>query len=334
MSAMKRVAIVVFIAFLCGLSLWNCKEKKVVIDPAIASSDEALFKAGQSFIKKDPEKALLYFRQVIDSFPKSFYAQRAKLAIADSYFQKKDEGSMILAASEYREFIALYPYSPSASYAQYQIGMCSFKNALNPGRDQTKTTQALAEFKKVVTNYPQSEEAKLAQEKITECDGVSTFGYSLDAVGNRLAKHEVTIIGVSASTTYTYNNNDELLTEDSAYCHNDYTYNANGETTSKIQNGFVTTYRWNYDGRLVGSITTTEDLAFGYDVDGIRISKVVNSTFTKFLVDKNRDYAQVLEEREYTGAILVAYIRGDDLLSQEHPINQVSFHYYDGQLST
>lgn len=167
---MKKVALVVFVAFLCGLTLWNCKEKKVVIDPAIASSDEALFKAGQSYIKKDPEKALLYFRQVIDSFPKSFYAQRAKLAIADSYFQKKDEGSMILAASEYREFIALYPYSPSASYAQYQIGMTSFKNALQPGRDQAKTTQALAEFKKVVANYPLSEEAKLAQEKISECE--------------------------------------------------------------------------------------------------------------------------------------------------------------------
>jgi outer membrane protein assembly factor BamD len=169
-NAVKKAALVVVIAFLCGLTLWNCKERKIVIDPAVASSDEALFKAGQSYIKKDPEKALLYFRQVIDSFPKSFYAQRAKLAIADSYFQKKDEGSMILAASEYREFIALYPYSPSASYAQYQIGMCSFKNALKPGRDQTKTTQALAEFKRVVTNYPQSEEAKLAQEKIAECE--------------------------------------------------------------------------------------------------------------------------------------------------------------------
>ncbi len=38
--------------------------------------------------KKDAEKARLYFRQVIESFPKSFYAQRAKLAMADSYFAK------------------------------------------------------------------------------------------------------------------------------------------------------------------------------------------------------------------------------------------------------
>ena len=78
-------------------------------------------------VKKDPEKARLYFRQVIDSFPKSFYAQQAKLAIADSYFKKGGEGNMILAASEYREFISLFPYSPSAPRAQYQIAMTYYK---------------------------------------------------------------------------------------------------------------------------------------------------------------------------------------------------------------
>ena len=160
--------------------LVNCKQKPVEIAPEIASSDEALFKAGQEFAKKDPEKARLYFRQVIDSFPKSFYAQRAKLAIADSYFEKGDEGSMILAASEYREFIQLYPYSPSASYAQFQIAMTFFKKALKPERDQTKTIQALAEFKKVIASFPLSEEAKQAQQRITECE-------------ERLARHMVTI---------------------------------------------------------------------------------------------------------------------------------------------
>ncbi len=167
-------------AFLILFFSWGCRGKKVEIAPEIAGSDEALFKAGQEIVKKDPEKARLYFRQVIDSFPKSFYAQRAKLAIADSYFNKGDEGSMILAAAEYREFIQLYPYSPSASYARYQIAMTFFKKALKPGRDQTKTHQALAEFKRVVTDYPLSEEAKLAQEKIKECE-------------ERLAAHYFTI---------------------------------------------------------------------------------------------------------------------------------------------
>jgi len=39
---------------------------------------------------------------------------------------------MILAASEYREFISLFPYSPSAPHAQYQIAMTYYKKVLKP----------------------------------------------------------------------------------------------------------------------------------------------------------------------------------------------------------
>ena len=37
------------------------------------------------------------------------------------------------------------------------------------------------------------------------------------------------------------------------------------------------------------------------------------SETTKYLVDKNRDYAQVLEERSDTNALIVSYLYGDDL---------------------
>jgi outer membrane protein assembly factor BamD len=169
-NKMKKLSLALTVSFLCLMISFGCGKKTTEISPDIASSDEALFKLGEEYIKKDPEKARLYLRQVIDSFPKSFYAQQAKLAIAESYYRKRDEGSMILAASEYREFISLFPYSPSAPFAQHQIGMTFYRKALKPGRDQTKTRQALAEFKKVVTNYPLSEEAKSAQEKILDCE--------------------------------------------------------------------------------------------------------------------------------------------------------------------
>ena len=147
-----------------------CGKKNVEIAPEMASSDEALYKAGELAIKKDREKGILYLRQVIDSFPKSFYAQRAKILIADAYFRKGDESNMILAAAEYREFIRTYPYSPSAAYSQYQVAMTFYKKILKPGRDQSKTIQALAEFKKVITDYPASDQAKDAQEKVRDCE--------------------------------------------------------------------------------------------------------------------------------------------------------------------
>jgi len=106
---------------------------------------------------------------------------------------------MILAASEYREFISLFPYSPSAPFAQHQIAMTSYRKVLKPGRDQTKTKQALAEFKKVVTNYPLSEETKSSQEKILDCE-------------ERLAEHTLHI-GVHYHKVRAYNATISRLTE-------------------------------------------------------------------------------------------------------------------------
>ncbi len=196
---MKKAVFIAIFACIIVIIGTGCRGTKTEITPDIASSDETLFNLGEQFVKKDPEKARVYFRQVIDSFPKSFFAQRAKLSIADSYYDKGDEGSMIIAASEYREFIILFPLSPSASYAQYQLGMTFFRKALPPGRDQTKTKQALAEFKKVVTNFPRSEQVADSRKQILECE-------------ERLAGHNLTI-GVHYYKVYALKASTIRLTE-------------------------------------------------------------------------------------------------------------------------
>jgi outer membrane protein assembly factor BamD len=168
---MRTTALVLIVAMGTALAGTSCsKAATPQVAPEVASSDEALFREGEKFQKKDPEKARLYFRQVIDSFPRSFYAQRAKLAIADTYFAEGDEGNIILAATEYQDFIRTYPISPSAAYAQYRVARCSFDKILKPGRDQQKTIQALAELKKVISIYPTSEEANLAKANIKVCE--------------------------------------------------------------------------------------------------------------------------------------------------------------------
>ena len=185
----KKLAALLPLLIMLGLAA-GCHKKTVEITPDLASSDEALYRLGEAEMKKDTEKAILYFRQVMDSFPKSFYAQRAKLLIADAYFRKGDESNLLLAAAEYREFIRTYPYSPSAAYSQYQVAMTFYKKILKPGRDQSKTSQALAEFKKVITDYPASDQAKTAQEKIKDCEA-------------RLASHSAEIaIGYNKRRAY------------------------------------------------------------------------------------------------------------------------------------
>jgi len=188
-AKMKTLAALLPLLIMLGLAA-GCHKKTVEITPDLASSDEALYRLGEAEMKKDTEKAILYFRQVMDSFPKSFYAQRAKLLIADAYFRKGDESNLLLAAAEYREFIRTYPYSPSAAYSQYQVAMTFYKKILKPGRDQSKTSQALAEFKKVITDFPASDQAKTAQEKIKDCE-------------ERLASHSAEIaIGYNKRRAY------------------------------------------------------------------------------------------------------------------------------------
>lgn len=163
-------------------------KKKAVITPAVATSDEALYKEGERLIKKDPDKALVFFRQVMESFPKSFYAQRAMLGIAETYYIKGDEANLVLAAAQYRTFLGLYPSSPSAPMAQYRIALCAFNKMLKPGRDQTKTEEALTELKKTISFFPLTDEAKEAREKVKECEnrlaessfGVAEFYYKKD----------------------------------------------------------------------------------------------------------------------------------------------------------
>jgi outer membrane protein assembly factor BamD len=198
MTIMNRTTAII-LTVLIGFGGCSCRAKKTTISPEFASSDEALYKEGEKYQKKDREKARLYMQQVIDSFPKSFYAQRAMLAIADTYFAEGDEGNMILAAAEYREFIARFPPSPSAPYAQYRIGLCFFDKVLKPGRDQQKTIQALAEFKKVILTYPLSEEAKPARDKIKDCE-------------ERLAEHLFTI-GLHYYRTTAFKASTSRLTE-------------------------------------------------------------------------------------------------------------------------
>lgn len=169
-SSCTKITFALAISLLYILFSFGCKSKEIEISPELASSAENLFRQGERYIRKDPERGRLYFRQIISSFPQDIYAQQAFLAIADSYFRKGDEANMILAASEYRNFIKEFPYSPSVPYAQYQVAMTYYKKILSPGRDPQKTYLALEEFKKVLTNYPTSEEAKEAQEKILECE--------------------------------------------------------------------------------------------------------------------------------------------------------------------
>ncbi len=166
---------------------------------------------------------------------------------------------------------------------------------------------------------------RLTQESVTDLvNGNSLVEYGYDAVGNRLSKTVDSLVTVN----YVYDDNDRLLSEDTIT----YSYDANGNTLSK-NDGSLTTYSYDYDGRLVQVQTPSSLLEYTYDDEGIRTSASVDGIVTKHLVDKNRDYAQVIEERDALDNLQVAYTYGDDLISQDRS-GSTSYYHYDGLGST
>ncbi|MFM7887309.1 MAG: RHS repeat domain-containing protein [Pseudanabaena sp.] len=73
-------------------------------------------------------------------------------------------------------------------------------------------------------------------------------------------------------------------------------------------------------------------VTYEYNENGIRVSSTINGVKTSFLLDANRDYAQVLEEYNNSGT-QVSYLYGHDLISQSRN-GAKSFYLVDGLGST
>jgi len=218
-------------------------------------------------------------------------------------------------------------------YKRNDVTLQSFDYTLDPvGHRKVVTEQ---NGRKV--EYEYDDLYRLTKETIFAAAGAveRTISYGYDAVGNRLSKTD----SVGGVTAYIYDDNDRLLKEElrqngMLVGSVEYRYDANGNTTRKIENGTQeTVYTWNQEKRLVAVQTPTgKNISYAYHVDGVRVSKTVNGVTTEYLVDSNRDYAQVLEER-VNNSLIASYLYGLDLISQERG-NADSYYLVDGLGST
>ncbi len=175
----KRLRFVIACALLLGAVACGGNNPKEA--PGALPGDQALFDDGTAAMKdEDWEKGRTLLQQLVDAYPQSSLAPKARIAIADSYFRQNDETNRAQATVEYQAFISLYPFSESAAYAQFQLGMLKFRQVRIASRDQTETRDALRLFEKVVSEYPGSEYVEQARQKIAECR-------------DRLAEHELVV---------------------------------------------------------------------------------------------------------------------------------------------
>lgn len=146
-----------FSALVSALIIAAACGNKDVIPQNVANPDRFLFERGDAALKeKNWIAAREYYRQVFDNYPQSPFRPDAKLGIADTYLGEKSAESLVLADSEYREFLTYYPRHARADYAQYKLAMTYFQQMRGADRDQTATREALTEFQVFFDRFPDS----------------------------------------------------------------------------------------------------------------------------------------------------------------------------------
>jgi outer membrane protein assembly factor BamD len=135
-----------------------------------SNSDQIIWEAGQkAYQKKQFDVARQHYKRIVDGFPQSELGPAARLALGDSYYSGGGTANYILAVSDYRDFLTLYPSHPRSDYAQFQVAECHYRQRNGADRDQTNTDKALAEYQRLLEAYPSSAYIEEARKRIVEC---------------------------------------------------------------------------------------------------------------------------------------------------------------------
>ncbi|MEN6383986.1 MAG: RHS repeat-associated core domain-containing protein [Phycisphaerales bacterium] len=133
----------------------------------------------------------------------------------------------------------------------------------------------------------------------------------------------------AVTTTYTYNNDNQLTAELTNGVTTAYNYDNNGNLTSKAVGGSTTTYAWDWRNMLVSVTDSAGTTVYQYDGAGNRINKTVSGVKTKYINDVGRGLTQVLMETDNAGAVQAVYTYGNDLISM-YKAGANSYYHYDG----
>ena len=198
------------------------------VSPAeVANPDRFLFDRGNAALKERKWlDAREYFRQVVDNYPGSPLRADAKLGVGDSYLGERSAESLVLADTEYREFLTFYPTHARADYAQFKLAMSYFEQMRAPDRDQTPTREAIAEFQVFFDRFPNSSLMPEARTRAREArDRLSEHNFRVGLLYYRLRVY------AGALSRF-----QEVLKEDPAYTRRDELYFYLGELFLRADN--------------------------------------------------------------------------------------------------
>ncbi len=148
------------------------KKEQVVTPTSSAEPDKILYeKALRDVAKGRYDIGRLTLQTLLNTYSDSDYKEKAKLAIADSYFKQGGTTGLVQAEAEYRDFMTFFPTSEDADDAQMRIAMTHYQQMEKPDRDFTQAKDAEKEFNTFLELFPDSplaDEARMHQREVQE----------------------------------------------------------------------------------------------------------------------------------------------------------------------
>lgn len=177
LRAAEMMVIAAMVIILPGCVLFVHRDTSDNLLPTGQQPDKILYEKSIDAINHGHyDVGRLTLQALLNTYPDSEYLAKAKLAIADSYFEQGGTAGLTEAESEYKDFITFFPTAPEAPMAQYRVAMSHFRLMGKPDRDLTQTRLAQAEFKEFLLKYSDSPLMPRAKARLREVQEVLAKG--------------------------------------------------------------------------------------------------------------------------------------------------------------
>src|SRR5215469_10254187 len=135
--------------------------------------DKVLFdKAMQALKKGKYDVARLDLQTLLNTYPETEYAMRAKLAIGDTWYKEGGSAALTQAEGEYKDFITFFPNTPEAAEAQMKVGDIYFQQMEKPDRDPQNAVHSEQEYRTMIQDFPDSPLIPRAKQRLRDVQEV------------------------------------------------------------------------------------------------------------------------------------------------------------------
>ncbi|WP_237155368.1 outer membrane protein assembly factor BamD [Oryzibacter oryziterrae] len=139
---------------LAGVAILGGCSSDEPLAPFVDTPAEVNYNAGIAYLQQgDYKGATKKFEEVDQQHPYSEWARKSLIMTTYTNYTRGDFTSAITSGKRY---LALYPGSEDAAYAQWMIAQSYFNQIPDVTRDQKQTQQALDSMSELVQRYPDS----------------------------------------------------------------------------------------------------------------------------------------------------------------------------------